>query len=153
MYSRIGGHAYGSVYMGPIGKILTPQMAGLDTAGHLAGASTLCGACYEVCPVKIPIPDLLLRLRQEGSQPTAAGAATLRQAGAQRKGAEAMVWKGWRVVHDRPALYRLFTRLLGVAGKRLPGRLGPLRAWSEAREVPVPARRSLHHLLRDRPSA
>jgi L-lactate dehydrogenase complex protein LldF len=156
VYSRIGGHAYGSVYMGPIGKILTPQMAGLDAAGHLAGASTLCGACYEVCPVKIPIPDLLLRLRQEANQPTAAGQAWLRGAGSGRSAGEALVWKGWRVVHDRPALYRLMTRLLRAWGRRVPGglsALGPGRAWSAARELPRPAARSLHERLRERPGA
>jgi L-lactate dehydrogenase complex protein LldF len=151
VYSRIGGHAYGSVYMGPIGKILTPQMAGLDAAGHLAGASTLCGACYEVCPVKIPIPSLLLRLRQEGSQPTAAGRSWLAGAGSRRSTGEAMVWKGWQVLHDHPALYRAFTRLLGALGGHLPRGIGPARAWSAARELPRPAPRSLHALLQDRP--
>jgi L-lactate dehydrogenase complex protein LldF len=150
VYERIGGHAYGSVYMGPIGKILTPQMAGLDVAGHLAGASTLCGACQEVCPVQIPIPTLLLRLRQEGSQPTAAGRRVLRGAGARGTLAEALVWKGWRVLHDRPARYRLFTRLLGPAARHLPRRLGPARAWSAARTLPQPAPRTLHALLKDR---
>jgi L-lactate dehydrogenase complex protein LldF len=57
VYVRIGGHAYGHVYPGPIGKILTPQMEGLEEAGVLATASSLCGACGEVCPVRIPIPD------------------------------------------------------------------------------------------------
>ncbi len=156
VYQRIGGHAYGAPYMGPIGKILTPQMAGLDKAGHLAGASTLCGACYEVCPVQIPIPDLLLRLRQEGSQPTAAGRALLRGAGGARSGTEAMVWRGWRVLHDRPAAYRMFTRLAGLLGAHLPtGALtlaGPLRTWSRVRTPPLPARQTLHDLLKDRPS-
>jgi L-lactate dehydrogenase complex protein LldF len=153
VYSRIGGHAYGSVYMGPIGKLLTPQMAGLDAAGHLAGASTLCGACYEVCPVKIPIPSLLLRLRQEGNQPTAAGRAWLRGAGSGHRAGEAMIWKGWQVVHDRPALYRLFSRLLGAFGAHVPRGIGPARAWAAARELPRPAPRSLHALLEDRPGA
>ncbi|MCH8888129.1 MAG: iron-sulfur cluster-binding protein [SAR324 cluster bacterium] len=153
VYSRIGGHAYSTVYMGPIGKILTPQLAGLEKGGHLAGASTLCGACYEVCPVKIPIPDLLLRLRREGVQPTPAGIATLKGAGAKASLGEAMVWKGWRVVHNRPALYKLMTRLLGFAGRTLPKRMGPLREWSATRDLPKAANRSLHHLLRDRSNA
>jgi L-lactate dehydrogenase complex protein LldF len=81
VYVRIGGHAYGHVYPGPIGKILTPQMEGLERAGVLATASSLCGACGEVCPVKIPIPDLIRRLRnesydQEGSAVVARAAAT-----------------------------------------------------------------------------
>jgi L-lactate dehydrogenase complex protein LldF len=65
VYVRIGGHAYGHVYPGPIGKILTPQMEGLERTGVLATASSLCGACGEVCPVQIPIPDLIRRLRNE----------------------------------------------------------------------------------------
>jgi L-lactate dehydrogenase complex protein LldF len=63
VYSRTGGHAYGSVYPGPIGAILTPQMIGIENASSLPFASTLCGACYEVCPVKIDIPRVLLHLR------------------------------------------------------------------------------------------
>ena len=63
VYSRTGGHAYGSVYPGPIGAILTPQLQGLDAAPTLPWASSLCGACYEVCPVKIDIPSVLVHLR------------------------------------------------------------------------------------------
>ncbi len=152
VYERVGGHAYSAVYMGPIGKILTPQMVGLEDAGHLAGASTLCGACYEVCPVKIPIPNLLLRLRQEASQPTAAGKEVLKGAGAKGRGKEAMVWKGWRVIHDRPAAYRALTRLAGLAGGLLPKNVGPLKEWNRYRKPPKPARRTLHQLLKNRPS-
>jgi L-lactate dehydrogenase complex protein LldF len=63
VYSRTGGHAYESVYPGPIGAILTPQLRGLDGAPTLPWASSLCGACYEVCPVKIDIPTVLVHLR------------------------------------------------------------------------------------------
>ena len=63
VYSRTGGHAYESVYPGPIGAILTPQLEGLDRAPTLPWASTLCGACHEVCPVKIDIPTVLVHLR------------------------------------------------------------------------------------------
>ncbi|MFN2490363.1 MAG: LutB/LldF family L-lactate oxidation iron-sulfur protein [Actinomycetota bacterium] len=63
VYERTGGHAYGSVYPGPIGAILTPQLVGFERAGSLPYASTLCGACYEVCPVKINIPEVLVHLR------------------------------------------------------------------------------------------
>ncbi|HEY6054913.1 MAG TPA: LUD domain-containing protein, partial [Gaiellaceae bacterium] len=63
VYSRTGGHAYGSVYPGPIGAILTPQLVGIEKAASLPFASSLCGACYEVCPVKIDIPTVLLHLR------------------------------------------------------------------------------------------
>jgi len=63
VYERTGGHAYNSVYPGPIGAILTPQMVGVEQAASLPYASTLCGACYEVCPVKINIPEVLVHLR------------------------------------------------------------------------------------------
>ena len=63
VYSRVGGHAYESVYPGPIGAILTPQLQGLENAPTLPWASSLCGACYEVCPVKIDIPTVLVHLR------------------------------------------------------------------------------------------
>jgi L-lactate dehydrogenase complex protein LldF len=65
VYSRTGGHAYGSVYPGPIGAILTPQLRGIENASSLPFASTLCGACYEVCPVKIDIPTVLVHLREQ----------------------------------------------------------------------------------------
>ena len=63
VYERTGGHAYNSVYPGPIGAILTPQLAGVENAGSLPFASSLCGACYDVCPVKINIPEILIHLR------------------------------------------------------------------------------------------
>lgn len=63
VYERTGGHAYGSVYPGPIGAILTPQLVGVEHASSLPYASSLCGACYEVCPVKINIPEVLVHLR------------------------------------------------------------------------------------------
>ena len=65
VYARTGGHAYSSVYPGPIGAILTPQLLGVEQASSLPYASTLCGACYEVCPVKINIPEVLIHLRGE----------------------------------------------------------------------------------------
>jgi L-lactate dehydrogenase complex protein LldF len=65
VYERTGGHAYNSVYPGPIGAILTPMLAGVENAGSLPYASSLCGACYEVCPVKIDIPEVLIHLRNK----------------------------------------------------------------------------------------
>jgi L-lactate dehydrogenase complex protein LldF len=65
VYERTGGHAYGSVYPGPIGAILTPQLVGVEHASKLPFASTLCGACYDVCPVKIDIPTILVKLRHD----------------------------------------------------------------------------------------
>jgi L-lactate dehydrogenase complex protein LldF len=69
VYTRTGGHAYGSVYPGPIGAILTPQMRGIEKAPSLPFASSLCGACYEVCPVKIDIPAVLVHLRGQVQAP------------------------------------------------------------------------------------
>ncbi len=63
VYERTGGHAYGSVYPGPIGAVLTPQLVGVEHAASLPFASTLCGACYDACPVKINIPEILVHLR------------------------------------------------------------------------------------------
>ena len=65
VYQQIGGHAYGSVYPGPIGAVITPQLMGIEKTAQLPYASSLCGACREVCPVKIDIPRLLLHLRGE----------------------------------------------------------------------------------------
>jgi L-lactate dehydrogenase complex protein LldF len=65
VYARTGGHAYGSTYPGPIGAILTPMLSGMTEAGSLPYASSLCGACYEVCPVKIDIPRVLVDLRRQ----------------------------------------------------------------------------------------
>ncbi len=83
VYQQIGGHAYGSVYPGPIGAVITPQLIGLGKAAQLPYASSLCGACREVCPVKIDIPELLLHLRSE----IAAGGVTL-EAGSEGWGHE-----------------------------------------------------------------
>src|SRR5690348_12392864 len=75
VYARTGGHAYGSVYPGPIGAILTPQLVGIENAPSLPFASSLCGACYEVCPVKIDIPKVLVHLRSLAPKPRAKTAA------------------------------------------------------------------------------
>ncbi|MCH8090226.1 MAG: iron-sulfur cluster-binding protein [Chloroflexi bacterium] len=69
IYNKVGGHAYGWVYSGPIGAIITPQLVGLDKTKDLPAASTLCGACRDICPVKIDIPRMLLSLRHQASEP------------------------------------------------------------------------------------
>src|SRR5947199_5130808 len=73
VYQQVGGHAYGSVYAGPIGAVITPQLLGFSKAKQLPYASSLCGACREVCPVKIDIPELLLHLRAEITDGSAGG--------------------------------------------------------------------------------
>ena len=105
VYTRIGGHAYSTTYPGPIGKILTPQMKGLHKAGFLADASSLCGACVEVCPVKIPITEILLRLRHQKEEDK--GNFPLTSPKAWKTGASDLVWKGWKTVFSNPGMYRL----------------------------------------------
>lgn len=144
VYVRIGGHAYGHVYPGPIGKVLTPQMEGLERAGVLASASSLCRACGEVCPVHIPLPDLIRRLRSEGA---CQGTGDLPGSGGCRPPAlEALAWRLWALVHAHPGLYAVNRALLARFGRRLP-RLGPLAAWCTGRTPPRFARRSLRELL------
>jgi L-lactate dehydrogenase complex protein LldF len=136
VYREIGGHAYGAVYAGPIGAVLTPALAGHGRRSELAGASSLCGACREVCPVRIDIPKLLLAQR-----------AAAEQAGE----LDPLLRFGltvFRVAATRPRLYRLAlaaartaNRLVsrGRWSKRLPGLLG---GWTDARDFPPFARRS-----------
>jgi L-lactate dehydrogenase complex protein LldF len=146
VYVRIGGHAYGHVYPGPIGKILTPQMEGLERAGVLATASSLCGACGEVCPVRIPIPDLIRRLRNESYDQD--GSAVVEGGGYKKNLAETMVWKGWELANRSPLLNSIGTRLAGKLGKRMP-KVGPLEKWTRVRTSPRVAPTSLHECVRN----
>ena len=144
VYLRLGGHAYGTVYPGPIGTVIEPQRSGLDRLGELTEASTLCGACAEVCPVRIPLPALINRLRFDGVR-TDAG--PTRGTGERRNRREALVWTLWALLHRSPRLYRLWLALATVLRGLAPRRV---RGWSEARELPRLAPRSLHALARDR---
>ncbi|NHR07493.1 iron-sulfur cluster-binding protein [Chromobacterium haemolyticum] len=148
VYARIGGHAYGTTYPGPIGEIISPHLLGLENTRDLPTASSLCGACGEVCPVKIPIPEMLMRLREESQRP--AGEAVshpLRGQGAAASAAERLAWKGWRQVHASPRLYRWFgwgaTRLRKLA---LGGQLG----WTQNHAPLTPAPKTLHEMVRER---
>ena len=134
VYERTGGHAYDSMYQGPIGAILTPQLRGFDAAGSLPFASTLCGACYEVCPVKIDIPRILVHLR--------AGAVVRRRAAhmldAEALAMQAILWLfgGQNRMRLAQALGRTAQRALAHDGviSRLPG---PLGAWTDTRDFPA----------------
>jgi L-lactate dehydrogenase complex protein LldF len=146
VYTRIGGHAYGFVYPGPIGKILNPQMEGLDKAATLTTASSLCGACDEVCPVKIPITAILRRLRDE-SYSTAADSIVPGH-GCQQSLAERLAWKGWAFLNTHPRLNRMTSKLLSVIGDYLPD-VGPIERWNRFRTAPEFAPKSLHRLARE----
>ena len=138
VYLSVGGHAYGWVYPGPMGSVLTPLMVGLEEAGHLPNACTLNGRCLEVCPMRIPLPDMLraLRTRQFAD---GLGAKSTR-----------LAVKLWAFLATRPAAYRIFTGAVGAVLHwlaRLSGR-GSFRwlpfaaGWTNARNLPAPSSES-----------
>jgi L-lactate dehydrogenase complex protein LldF len=133
VYSRVGGRAYGSIYPGPIGAILSPQLWGMERHASLPFASTLCGACYEVCPVKIDIPTVLLHLR--------ARAVRERAPAPERVAFGAVAW-----AFGRPRRFAFAQRLARLAQipfvrgglvRRLPG---PLSGWTRGRDLRPAAR-------------
>lgn len=138
VYTRIGGHAYGTVYPGPIGKIISPHLLGLESTKDLPTASSLCGACEEVCPVKIPIPKILHRLRVEANK--APGAApVMRGQGSSRTKTEVRIWQIWSYTCVHPRLYHVVSRLIAVFGFLVPLLKSP---WKINRAMPVPATKS-----------
>ena len=147
VYTRVGGHTYTFTYPGPIGKILTPQIEGLDCAGDKPHASSLCGACAEVCPVQIPIPELLVRLRGEAVHPGPAAVA-VKGGGSGYTLFESLGWRCSTLVFTSPRLYRTVGRLAGWFGTLMPGWLPPLNRWTRFRSKPRFARHSLHQLAR-----
>jgi L-lactate dehydrogenase complex protein LldF len=135
VYRRIGGHAYGGVYSGPIGSILTPLYDSLSANEHLPHASSLCGACQAACPVKINIPHMLIGLRE------------LQHHKKRHRGEELAYWI-WKEVLRRPWLYRLAMRAARLMLRPLAkdgwirGLPGPGHGWTEARDFPAPAART-----------
>ncbi|MFE2428788.1 lactate utilization protein B [Streptomyces sp. NPDC059373] len=145
VYERAGGHAYGSPYPGPIGAILTPQLRGMQSEldASLPYASSLCGACYEVCPVAIDIPEVLVHLRErvvQGGEVTLRGSRTTIKP-AKGHAAERAAMRAARWALDHPAALRGGQRLAARTRRLHPKRLpGPGKAWTETREIPaVPA--------------
>jgi L-lactate dehydrogenase complex protein LldF len=145
VYVQMGGHAYGTVYPGPIGIALEPQRIGLDKVGAMTSACTLCGACGEVCPVKIPLPRLISRLRAEAvnAQRTTT---PLKGRGSLRKSSEATLWKAWQLFNAHPLPYRLLTLLASRLRRLSPTQMG---AWTRYRSAPRPATQTLHELARE----
>jgi L-lactate dehydrogenase complex protein LldF len=132
IYHAVGGHAYGWVYPGPMGAVLTPALIGVDKAGHLPNASTFCGRCESVCPVRIPLPKLMRHWREREFERHLT-APTVRAG-----------LKLWGFFARRPALYRLATRAamggLALFG-RAKGRFASLPLagnWTTNRDFPAP---------------
>lgn len=142
VYRSTGGHAYGSVYSGPIGAVVTPLLNGLANAKPLPHASSLCGMCKEVCPVDIDLPRMLLDLRRDLVE----------------QGHTALIWdagiKAWATIHRSPRLYRLAGKAarpgMKVVGSKLPG---PLGGWTKYRDFPGFAPKSFHDLWEERQKA
>ena len=133
VYGAIGGHAYGWVYPGPMGSVLTPALHGLEGNVDLPHASTLCGRCQAACPMDIPLPKMLRQWREEAHE-AKLDAARPRWAVA-----------AWAFVARRPRLYRLGTRLASLALRLGAGRKGRLRSlpgaggWTAVRDLPAPS--------------
>ena len=144
VYQKIGGHAYGWVYPGPMGSVLTPSYTGIEKALDLPQAATLCGECHVVCPVKIPLPDLLRKLRE---QQFSRGL---------RPWQEKAAFKVWAFVAQRPALYRVLSRIgikaMAWWGKRKGGihSLPGVTGWTDQRDFPVPTGETFSNLYQQR---
>ena len=144
VYQNIGGHAYGWVYPGPMGSVLTPNYVGIENALDLPHAATLCNQCGVVCPVKIPLPELLRKLREKQFDRNL------------RPWAERTALRAWSYVASRPRLYAtvsaLGVRILRWMGdrrgmiKRLPGASG----WTDGRDMPAPEGRTFRALYAHR---
>jgi L-lactate dehydrogenase complex protein LldF len=151
VYQQVGGHAYGSVYPGPIGAVITPQLIGIAKAAKLPYASSLCGACRDVCPVKIDIPALLLHLRAEIAEGTE-----------ERGFAERMVFRLYALVWSRQWLYEWSVRIgrvmqrfivrdarIGKVGSVVARLVPPLGAWTAWRDARPLAPRSFRDQWKD----
>ena len=135
VYQQIGGHAYGSVYPGPIGAVITPQLIGLQKTAQLPFASSLCGACREVCPVKIDIPQLLLHLRSEITSHKENGS-----------GAERLAFKMWARVMMSPTLYNM----AALAGRMIQKVMPLSKAWTSGRDLRPLEQQSFRSLWKSR---
>jgi L-lactate dehydrogenase complex protein LldF len=158
VYRKIGGHAYGAVYSGPIGALITPMFKGLENYKDLPQASSLCGACYEVCPVRIDIPRMLIKLRQQ----MVTGGLTRRS--------DRIMMRLWTMALRSKLTYRLSgwgQRLMFRTAARLNGSLrpgsgadpydargwvrkfpGPVGRWTEQRDLPTPPAHDFRHWWR-----
>lgn len=142
VYHTIGGHAYGSVYMGPMGQVLTPALGGIENAPDVPDATTMCGACQVVCPVKIPLPTLMRRLRAERVRRHLNSAA------------DRVFMRLWSFCALRPAVYAFCTVWLARLGALIGGRqrriryLPGLSGWFDGRDLSAPARQTFREWWR-----
>jgi L-lactate dehydrogenase complex protein LldF len=151
VYERTGGHAYGSTYPGPIGAILTPMLSGMTASGSLPYASCLCGACYEVCPVKINIPEVLVHLRQEEVAQASRAPSPRERLAPEHVAMRAMarIFASRRLYEAAQRAGRLsqWPLVRNGAIRRLPG---PLSGWTSARDLPAVPSQSFRDWWRER---
>jgi L-lactate dehydrogenase complex protein LldF len=142
VYQNIGGHPYGWVYPGPIGAVLTPAYVGLENAIDLPNAATLCNQCGVVCPVKIPLPELMRKLRERQVERGL------------RPWTERAALRAWAWAATRPAIYGALSRLGVRLARWLAGRDGMIRRlpgggdWTRQRDLPAPEGRTFRELYR-----
>ncbi len=144
VYGAVGGHAYGWVYPGPMGSVLTPGLIGVQEAGHLPNASTFCGKCESVCPMRIPLPKMMRHWREREYEKKMSPQAF-------RNGLGIWAWFA-----KRPDMYRLGSRIaMGVLGM-LGRRKGKFRSlplaggWTDWRDMPAPEGKTFHQLWAER---
>ncbi|MGN2392018.1 LutB/LldF family L-lactate oxidation iron-sulfur protein [Pelomicrobium sp. G1] len=144
VYQSVGGHAYGWVYPGPMGSVLTPAYVGLENALDLPHAATLCNQCGVVCPVKIPLPELMRKLREKQMERGL------------RPWPERSALRAWAWLAQRPRAYAWATRLGARLLKRMAGEEGLLHrlpfggGWTDGRDFPAPAGKTFRELYRSR---
>lgn len=135
VYTKIGGHAYGTTYPGPIGQVISPQLDGGSEHNELLNACSLNGACGEACPVNIELPELIRELR------------TRRSTKLPNSNLEKVIWFAWGKIHQSPRLYRLASLVMRIPGARA---LAFPRGWTQGRSAPKPASKSLHTLIKEK---
>ncbi len=150
VYTRIGGHAYGTVYPGPIGKIISPHLIGLNETNDLVTASTMCGACAEVCPVKIPITDILQRLRKEAKNPAQPYHLPLKGQNSASNRLERFLMSVFSFMATHPAFYRTGVWLAKRCHFLMPNKMG---GWTQCRTTPKLAKKSVSQLLKEHKGA
>ncbi|HLR68124.1 LutB/LldF family L-lactate oxidation iron-sulfur protein [Virgibacillus alimentarius] len=145
VYRHVGGHAYGSIYPGPIGAVLTPLLDGYDEHKELPYASTLCGACTEACPVKIPLHEQLIRHRE----------IIVEKENMAPKG-EKLAMKGYAKWASTPAAYKMSAKMARTALKpwtrkeTITNGPGPLKGWTDVRDFPAPSKQSFRSWFKER---